>query len=84
MLVKKIAIERVFEDGFDNKNSKITVSLIDLDRDIIIKTGDSVTDRMDFQIKGVILGLNMAGYQVVTESITEIDNITKLTRKVKQ
>lgn len=84
MLVKKIAVERVFEDGFDNPSSKVKVSVIDLDRDVLIKTGDSVTDRMDFQIKGMILGLNMAGYQVITDSITEIDGITKQTRKVKQ
>ena len=84
MLVKKIAVERVFEDGFDNPSSKVKVSVIDLDRDVLIKTGDSVTDRIDFQIKGMILGLNMAGYQVITDSITEIDGITKQTRKVKQ
>lgn len=83
MLVKNLAVEKYYLTGFNDPQSEITVRLIDLDRGIVIIEGDSVIDRIDSQIKGVMLGLAMAGYASIIQYTKERDGVTKLERKLK-
>lgn len=83
MLVKNLAVEKYYLSGFNDPNSQITVKLVDLDRKLVILEGDSVIDRMDFQIKGIMLGLSMAGYASIIQYTKERDGVTKLERKLK-
>lgn len=84
MLIKTLKVVNRYETGFLDTSSNITVEIYDVDRGVKIIEGDIVRDQMNEVLKGIKIGINMAGYQVVVLPVEEIDSVTKAVRKVKQ
>lgn len=80
MLVKKIELRRIYENGFNDEYSPRSTEIYDLDRDISILKGNEVADRILIMLDGITLGLEMAGYSVDVERVIEIDGTNGNTR----
>lgn len=83
MLIKTLKVINHYESGFLDKSSKITVEIFDVDRNVKIIEGDIARDNMNEVLKGIKIGINMAGYQVAVLPIEEHDDLTKAVRKLK-
>lgn len=83
MLVKTLKVINHYETGFLDNASKITVEVFDVDRGIKIMEGDMIHDQMNEVLKGIKVGINIAGYQVIFLPVEEHDEVTKAVRKVK-
>lgn len=79
MLVKTFEIRRRYLNGFDNPQTVI-IEIVDLDRKLVIMTGNEVSERIMTQFKGMTIGLEMAGYLVDVERTIEIDETNGNTR----
>ena len=80
MLVKKLELRRIYENGFNDEYSPRSTEIYDLDRDISILKGNEVADRILIMLDGITLGLEMAGYSVDVERVIEIDGTNGNTR----
>lgn len=83
MLIKTLKIIHRYDRGFNDELSNISVEIYDVDRNVKLLEGDYVREQMSAVIKGIKLGINIAGYQVEILPIEEYDEVTGLTRKVK-
>lgn len=84
MLIKTLKVVNRYETGFLDTSSNITVEIHDVDRGIKIIEGDLVRDQMNEVLRGIEIGINMAGYQVIVLPVEEVDSVTKAVRKLKQ
>ena len=78
MLVKNFEIRRRYLNGFGNQ--PVIIEIYDLDRGLVIMTGDEIAEKMMARFEGMVTGVEMAGYIVNLERTIEIDETNGATR----